>query len=55
MFATRIGEFHDFLCYYVGICMYEEFFDKDYSKHPEDVIIFTNETGDIPVNGMRFI
>uniref|UniRef100_A0A0R3RPN1 RNA-dependent RNA polymerase n=1 Tax=Elaeophora elaphi TaxID=1147741 RepID=A0A0R3RPN1_9BILA len=45
MFATRIGEFHDFFCYYVGICIYEEFIEKDYDKHPEEIIIITDEAG----------
>lgn len=45
MFATRISEFHDFLCYYVGICMYEDFIEKDYWKHPEEVVILTDKAG----------
>uniref|UniRef100_A0A1I7VNG2 ERF1_1 domain-containing protein n=1 Tax=Loa loa TaxID=7209 RepID=A0A1I7VNG2_LOALO len=45
MFATRINEFHDFFCYYVGICIYEEFIEKEYWKHPEEVIIITDKIG----------
>uniref|UniRef100_A0A1I8EY26 Peptidase S1 domain-containing protein n=1 Tax=Wuchereria bancrofti TaxID=6293 RepID=A0A1I8EY26_WUCBA len=43
MFATRISEFHDFFCYYIGICIYEEFIDNQYWKHPDDVIIITDK------------
>ncbi|KAL3989838.1 hypothetical protein ACH3XW_29235 [Acanthocheilonema viteae] len=43
MFATRVSEFHDFFCYYIGICIYEEFIEKDYPKHPEEVIIITDK------------
>ncbi|VDM92283.1 unnamed protein product, partial [Litomosoides sigmodontis] len=45
MFATRVDESHDFLCHHIGICMYETFFEKDYWKHPEEVVIITANTG----------
>lgn len=43
MFATSVGKFHDFFCHYIGICMYETFFEEDYSQHPEEVIIITDK------------
>ncbi|CAG9531881.1 unnamed protein product [Cercopithifilaria johnstoni] len=45
MFATHISEFHDFFCYYIGICIYKDFIEKDYLEHPEEVIILTDKAG----------
>ncbi|KAM3729120.1 Uncharacterized protein ACO02O_05644 [Dirofilaria immitis] len=45
MFATHISKSHDFFCYYIGICIYQEFIEKEYSMHPEEVIIVTDKIG----------
>ncbi|MCP9257822.1 hypothetical protein DINM_001072 [Dirofilaria immitis] len=56
MFATHISKSHDFFCYYIGICIYQEFIEKEYSMHPEEVIIVTDKIGNDRIdNGMLFL
>uniref|UniRef100_A0A915PJ02 Peptidase S1 domain-containing protein n=1 Tax=Setaria digitata TaxID=48799 RepID=A0A915PJ02_9BILA len=53
MFATQLSEFHDFFCYYIGLCIYNEFREKEYWKHPEEVIFLEHKAGNGTLgNGM---